>query len=231
MKQTLVICRMRILELFCGTKSFTKVWEGEAEIITIDIMKKYKPTILTDLLTFDYKAHFTPGEFDIVWAGTPCNTFSTAYNRPEQLEKRETLGRPLLLKTHEIINYLKPKLWFIENPDSGMMKHEESMKDLPYYRVDYCKYDYPYRKRTRIWTNLTGWTPKMCAYDCPMTQPGKKKHKYKLCCGNSRNKGWSPIEQGYEVLKGFGTKKEDRYSMPPKLMEEIKGECLKHITT
>ena len=222
---------MRILEIFCGTKSFTKVWEGEAEIITIDIMKKFKPTIVADLLTFDYKEHFKPGEFDIIWSGTPCNTFSNAYNRPGQLEKRDRIGRPLLHKTLEIIDYLKPKLWFIENPDSGAMKREDCMKDLPYYICDYCKYDYPYRKRTRIWTNLKGWKPKMCAYDCPMTQPGKKKHKYKLCSFNSRNKDWSPDALGYEVLKGFGTKKEDRYSMPPLLIQEIKSVCLEQFTT
>jgi site-specific DNA-cytosine methylase len=221
---------MRILELFCGTKSFTKVWEGDAEIITVDIMRKYEPTILADLLTFDYKAHFTPGEFDIIWAGTPCNTFSRANTDAKKLHKRETIGRPLLLKTHEIIDYLKPKLWFIENPDGGAMRHEESMKDLPFYRVDYCKYGYPYRKRTRIWTNLLGWEPKMCDYDCPYTQPGKRKHRYSLAINNSKNTGWSANRRGYEVLPDFGKRKEDRYSMPPLLMEEMKEACLKHIT-
>ena len=61
------------------------------------------------------------------------------------------------------IEYLQPNCWFIENPDSGLLKTRPCIEGLPYQRVDYCMYsNCPYRKRTRIWTNCTDWTPKMC---------------------------------------------------------------------
>lgn len=44
---------MRLLELFCGTKSVSKVFECDS--ISIDIIKKYKPTYCEDILIFDYK--------------------------------------------------------------------------------------------------------------------------------------------------------------------------------
>ena len=63
----------------------------------------------------------------------------------------------------EIIKYLQPRCFFIENPDSGLLKHRCCINYLPYVRVDYCMYGRPYRKRTRIWTNMGDtWHPKLC---------------------------------------------------------------------
>ena len=58
------------------------------------------------------------------------------------------------MRTIEIIDYFKPSAWFIENPQTGMLKKQEFMNGLPYKDIDYCKSGMPYRKRTRLWTNL-----------------------------------------------------------------------------
>ena len=72
-------------------------------------------------------------------------------------------GDPLVKKALDIIEYFKPALWFMENPNTGRLKDREYMKDLNYYIVDYCMYsDWGYRKRTRIWTNKKDWKPLIC---------------------------------------------------------------------
>ena len=44
---------------------------------------------------------------------------------------------------------------------------KEYITDLPYYDVDYCMYsDFGYKKRTRIWTNLKNFNPKLCNKNC-----------------------------------------------------------------
>ena len=79
---------------------------------------------------------------------------------PRDFEKADKLVQSCL----DIIEYLKPQLWFIENPDTGYLKTRPVVQGLPCVRVDYCMYQNPamYRKRTRIWTNCKTWKPKLC---------------------------------------------------------------------
>ena len=46
----------------------------------------------------------------------------------------------IVKKTLEIIDYLKPKYWTLENPQTGLLKKQDFIKDLPYFDIDYCKY-------------------------------------------------------------------------------------------
>ena len=106
----------------------------------------------------------------MIWASPPCNTFSKmrecrsgrhGYTRETLQSYIDNIGLPILRKTEEIIKYFQPRYYFIENPQSGKM--QDYINDKPYYEVDYCKYyDWGYRKRTRLWTNLIGCIPKMC---------------------------------------------------------------------
>ena len=46
----------RSLDLFCGTKSFSKVaYEFNYEIYTLDILPKFEPTYCCDIMTWEYK--------------------------------------------------------------------------------------------------------------------------------------------------------------------------------
>ena len=68
----------RLLELFCGTKSIGRAFEAAGwEVVSLDIVSKFEPTILCDIRSWDY-ALFPPGHFDMVWASPVCAEYSRA---------------------------------------------------------------------------------------------------------------------------------------------------------
>jgi site-specific DNA-cytosine methylase len=159
---------MLLLELFSGTGSYTKVAkELGFEVISVDIVSKFNPTILTDILDWDYTTIPIP---DIITASPPCQTFSRLVpslkirprdlNTMEPLTPKGELGDRLLFKTIEIIKYFlhkNPKLKFaIENP-RGYMRYMNCMMEEPIKFMDitwYSMYGMPYRKPTNFWSNL-----------------------------------------------------------------------------
>ena len=208
---------MRVLELFSGTGSISKICdELEWECVSVDINNKFStPTIITDIMTWDYKMDFPTGYFDLITASPPCHTFShlrrTWIGRKikyfgdvvvtkEMLDKDMIdTGVPILLKTREIINYYKPKSFWIENPKSGKMK--DFITDLPYGDASYCQYGYHYQKNTRFWNNFN-FEGKKCNH---------KKHAVAVGQGN----------HGLSIA--------DKYSIPPELVRELLSTSLDNI--
>ena len=152
----------KALFLCSGTGSVGEPFkEGGWEVTDVDWSSKYNPEIQTDITTWDYKAAFEPGHFDVVWASPDCRMYSvarTCAKTPRDFENADKLVKAC----RDIIEYLQPRLYFIENPDSGCLKTRPVIDGLPYLRVDYCMYGALYRKRTRLWSNCTTWTPKLC---------------------------------------------------------------------
>ena len=57
---------MRLLELFCGTKSIGRAFEEYGfEVVSLDKDPKFEPTILEDILEWDYTI-YPPGYFNVV---------------------------------------------------------------------------------------------------------------------------------------------------------------------
>lgn len=173
---------MRVLELFKGTGSVGRVLESNGhEVISLDILSKYKPTICCDIMDFDYK-QFKEGHFDIIWASPECKIFSQLqhthigenrkWKTKQDLENERMKHNKYVLKVLEIIDYLKPKHWFIENPWNSAMKDIPQLKELNSYRFDYCRFGFPYQKPTRIWTNRTELESVIC--NC------ENKHPFRL---------------------------------------------------
>ena len=55
---------MKLLDLFSGGKSVTRVAESLGyTVTTLDMNKNYQPDIIADVLDFDYRAAFKPGDF------------------------------------------------------------------------------------------------------------------------------------------------------------------------
>tara|TARA_R110001599_G_scaffold340685_1_gene561230 strand:- start:1439 stop:2065 length:627 start_codon:yes stop_codon:yes gene_type:complete len=200
---------MRVLELFSGTGSISKICdELDWECVSVDINDNYDtPTIMTDVMTWNYKEDFPTGYFDLITASPPCHTFSQLRRSwigkklkyfgdvivtKEMLDKDMIdTGVPILLKAREIIDFYKPKSFWIENPKSSKMK--DFITDLPYGDTAYCQYGYSYQKNTRFWNNFD-FKGKKCNH---------KKHSIAVGQGT------------------HGLSLADKYSLPPELVREL----------
>ena len=214
------IYRMKVLELFSGTGSVSKICEEYGfDCISVDITDKLHPVdIKTDILTWDYKNRFKPGDFDIIWASPPCSSFSTMVNLSKTKDKiilgMEKNGLPPLYKTREIIDYFKPEYYFIENPRGGRMKNY--ITDLPYHDISYCRYGFDYQKHTRIWTNLDSFTPRFCGKKTGYCENRKISKTHKAQVGITRK-----IATAKFKANGTNPSLEIKYRIPPNLIRSI----------
>tara|TARA_R110000824_G_scaffold18877_2_gene74044 strand:+ start:51 stop:674 length:624 start_codon:yes stop_codon:yes gene_type:complete len=162
---------MKVLELFAGSRSFSKAAEELGhETFAVDIKDFDNIDYVTDILDFDVaKVPFKP---DIIWASPPCTYFSVAsighhWNKDHTPKTKEAIvGCQIVIKTLEIINELQPDYFFIENP-RGKLRKLDFMKKLPRATVTYCQYGDVRMKPTDIWTNhlysplfSEGWKPR-----------------------------------------------------------------------
>jgi hypothetical protein len=161
---------MKVLELFAGSCSFSNVAATYGfETYTTDIKQFGDINNVSDIFDFDYKnLNLQP---DIIWASPPCTTFSIAscgkhWTAPDENNLRypktneAEIGLKILQKTIEIMHYLNPKYYFIENP-RGLMRKMLLVQPFPRYTVSYCQYGDTRMKPTDIWTNLE-FDAKLC---------------------------------------------------------------------
>jgi len=156
---------IRTLELFAGTCSFSKVArEMGCETFTTDIDPRFDVDIICDIMDYDPLQYIDPY---IIWASPPCTTFSIASISkhwknnyiPKTIEAEQ--GLMILNKTIEIIKYLSPRYFFIENPRGMMRKVISGLPKGTIRRtVTYCQYGAKYMKPTDIWTNCSEWIPR-----------------------------------------------------------------------
>ena len=163
---------MKVLELFAGSRSFSKVAEEFGyETYTTDIEPFDNIDQVCDI--FDFNIDKMLDEFgnpDIIWASPPCTYFSVSsighhWNKDHTPKTKEAvLGVKIVERTNWIIKMLNPKWFYIENPRGKLRKLDVITKE-PYFRktVTYCSYGEDRMKPTDIWTNNFNWLPKnMC---------------------------------------------------------------------
>ena len=165
---------MRLLELFCGTKSVGKIFEEAGyEVVSLDYNPSFDATHTCDILTWNYTT-YAPDYFDVIWASPDCTTWSLAtggkyrlkssiYGLNNERQDKATIGNNMVLKVLEILKYFQPNSWFIENP-RGLMQYFPPLQEfideyggnmnLVYY-ANYNNWGFP--KPTHIWSNLTLW--------------------------------------------------------------------------
>lgn len=171
---------MRILELYSGTASFSnEAIEQGHRTFTIDVKKGFLSDLTKDMRNVTKNdIPFIP---DVIWASPPCEEYSHAKRRGvRDLE----LADSLVMKAIEIISWYPGVIYFIENPQTGLLKNRPFMACLTFRDVSYCKYGLPFRKQTRIWTNCYEWLPRpLCKKDCDFMIG----NRHKSSAGNGRS--------------------------------------------
>ena len=156
---------MKVLELFAGTRSISKAFEKRGyETYSIEWNKNFENiSLYADISTLTAKdiINLCGGVPDIIWASPDCTTYSIAaisthrkYENGVLLPKSEYAKFCDKTNKHvlDLIQELKPKYYFIENPRGGLRKMD-FMKGLYRYTVTYCQYGDKRMKPTDIWTN------------------------------------------------------------------------------
>jgi len=58
----------------------------------------------------------------------------------------------VVARTKAIITYLRPRLWWIENPRWGLLRDRPVVRDMEYIDADYCQFSHGgFQKPTRFW--------------------------------------------------------------------------------
>jgi len=156
---------MKALELFCGTKCAGKVLKQLGyEVVSLDFNKKFDPTICVDICDWDYKV-YKPDEFDIIWASPECKTFT--FSAGGKHRKKDNMlgktkeaedGNNMIDAMLNILNYFKPKKYFVENP-LGLLRYYPGIKEQlgDPLLVWYGNYGWGHPKPTHIWSNVKLW--------------------------------------------------------------------------
>ena len=194
-----------LLELFSGTGSVGRSFRSRGwEVFSVDIDAATNPSLVANVL--DLQLDALPPRVICIWASPPCTHCSRARAKaktPRDLDGSDAIVQKVL----DILDFYITCSWFMENPESGLLKGREVVAGLPMRVVDYCKYGKPYRKRTAIWTN-TDWKPRqpLCKHDCP---------------ASSGSRHTASAQQVHSSNTDVRYSRDELYSIPPTLCDEI----------
>lgn len=163
---------MKILELFAGSQSFSKVArEMNLKTFTSDIADIPGIDYNCDILDFEVeKVPFIP---NIIWASPDCATWSKAsgaihFNSKSLKPKTEKARKAFFHvdKTFSIIDFFLSKnpdlKFYVENPVGRLAKYlqPETLFNpgLRVVTLDQCQYGREFQKTTHIFTNDYTWT-------------------------------------------------------------------------
>ncbi len=211
---------LKILELFSGTESFSKVAKERGhEVFTIDNDPQFNPDLCKDILEVNIED--IPFKPDVIWASPPCTTFSVASIRHYWVDgkpknDKTLLGIKIVKKTIELIKQLKPKFFIIENP-RGMLRKQEFILSLDRSTVTYCQYGAKVQKPTDLWNNLNHTFKPMCKPGSPCHEPASR---------GARN-GVQGINNSFSNLGSAG--KVLRAVVPRELCLEVIKHCEENI--
>jgi hypothetical protein len=125
-----------------GSQAFT-----EYEVVSIDIERKFKPTIIADVNHLPLRKKLGP---DVLLMWPPCDQFNLMSNQWPKVGIKDALT--LVGSCLEAVNYLQPKKWLLENP-KGRLRW---FLGKPTQTIYYSDYDFNYKaqKPTDLWGNI-----------------------------------------------------------------------------
>ena len=203
----------KTVELFCGTKSFSKVARKLGhETFTVDMEKTFLPDLVHDLSVNPYPETLNEKirEADIIWLSPPCTTLSMASGRTHWNGERfpktwDGIHNYYLIKiSRDIAEYCieNEKIFFIENP---MARARWFLPKEWLTNIWYCRYGDRRAKPTDIFTNLYSWNGRRCSNgnnDCHEKAPRGSKTGTQGLKG-SANRAVIPEDLFYEIFENY----------------------------
>jgi len=208
---------MKLLEICAGSAEFTlHARTTGIDATSLDIKQFGNIDIVQDAeeITFDFLK-----QFDVVWFGTPCTTYSIAacsHHRDINLKPKTDFAIKCDRMNSKIVELFKRVekvnsnfIYYIENP-RGILRKMNFMRGLDRCTITYCKYGDKRMKPTDIWSNNlrdmfnpNGWQPKEMCFN------GNKQCHHEAAPRGSRT--------GTQGLKN----NHERSKMPKQLIESI----------
>ena len=115
--------------LLCGTKSVGKVFEARGwKVTSVDFDPQFKPTLCMNVL--DLEPAMIESNVDLLWASPLCTHYlraRTTAQTPRDLEGSDALVRKCLDLADRLFCH-----YFIENPESGLLKTRDVVAGIPY---------------------------------------------------------------------------------------------------
>ena len=203
--------RRRLLDIFSGTGSVADVAESMGySVRTLDLDERRDVDYCVDILCFEYERVLADWVPDVIWASPPCTQYSIAKTTGRRdLRLANRIVRAVL----DIIEWAHARnprlLWIVENPQTGFLKDQRMMKHLPYHDADYCQYGFPYRKRTRFWTNHQRLRLRTCPGEGVCGQMVGPRHR--RSCGAG----------GGDSVYGTSMRLDEKYRVPEQLVRRL----------
>jgi len=124
---------MKVLDLFCGTKSIANAFAKRGhEVYTIDWNSEFEPTLCADIGSLSAPDIITlcGGAPDVIWASPDCTSYSVAAISYHRRRNSETGNLDPItdyarqcdaINSHvvDLIRELRPRVFFIETPGEG----------------------------------------------------------------------------------------------------------------
>ena len=151
---------MRLLELFSGTQSVSRVAREhfDGETVSLDIDPRHGPDLCMDIMDFD-ETKYPKNYFCFIWSSPDCRAYSLARtNAKIPQDEAMAASDKLVAKTLQIISHLGCA-YCIENPASSRLWKRDVADGLQCVTGSYCCHGYKYRKNTKIASNFLGKLP------------------------------------------------------------------------